>query len=170
METLGKIIVPIEIEIAVKNAATKKALQESKYIALDVFSKSSNELRLTTGLAYPAMKADKNIAADGHRDFCNKEALRECAHEYLRNPGVTLHHQEGTSGHARVVESYVWPDGAPDWTVGNTVIKEGDWIVTCIWDEETWPLVKEGKLRGWSPEGGARRIPTSQARRAQLRG
>ena len=131
--------------------------------------KSAPELRLTTGLAYPAMKADVARARDGHRDFASKDVLRKCAHAYLRNPGVSLHHAAGTDGHARVVESYVWPDGAPDWQVGDVVIKEGDWLVTVVWDEETWPLVKAGVINGWSPEGAARRAVPDASRLAQLR-
>lgn len=131
--------------------------------------KATSELRLTTGLAYPAFKADVSVARDGYRDFASKDVLRKCAHNYLRNPGVSLYHRQGTDGHAEVVESYVWPDGAPDWSVGDVVIKEGDWLVTCIWDEETWPLVKSGVIRGWSPEGGARRAVPDAERLALLR-
>lgn len=131
--------------------------------------KSAEELRLTTGLAYPAFKADVARARDGFIDFASKDVLRKCAHNYLRNPGVSLYHQQRTDGHAEVVESYVWPDGAPDWPVGDVVIKEGDWIVTCVWDEETWPLVKAGAINGWSPEGGCRRTVPSPERLALLR-
>lgn len=131
--------------------------------------KAAEELRLTTGLAYPAFKADVARARDGFRDFASKDVLRKCAHNYLRHPGVSLYHQDGTDGHAEVVESYVWPDGAPDWRVGEVVIKEGDWLVTCIWDEQTWPLVKAGKIRGWSPEGGCRRTVPDPERLALLR-
>src|ERR1035441_5453404 len=123
--------------------------------------KSSDELRLTTGLAYPAMKADVARAKDGHIDFVSKDALRTCAHKYLLHPEVSMYHQKGTEGKAQVVESYVWPDGAPDWVVGDTFIKEGDWLVTCIWNEESWPLVKAGIVNGWSPEGGAKRVTPS---------
>jgi len=131
--------------------------------------KSAAELRLTTGLAYPAFKPDVARARDGFRDFASKEVLRKCAHNYLRNPGVSLYHAQNTDGHATVVESYVWPDGAPDWRVGETVIKEGDWIVSVIWDEETWPLVKAGAINGWSPEGGCRRTVPDPERLALLR-
>jgi hypothetical protein len=76
---------------------------------------------------------------------------------------VGFHHADGTVGHAKVIHSYVWPDGAPDWETAGAdgqpqVIKSGDWLIGVLFDAETWPLIKTGKVNGWSIQGmGARR-------------
>ncbi len=136
--------------------------------------KAESESRYTLGVAYPAMRPDVTIAADGHRDFVGPDVLEKTAWAWMsQHRDVNLFHQGGTSGHAQVVESYIYR--GPDWTVSSPVdglpyvVKSGDWLLGTIWDTYGWDLVKAGLVRGWSPEGGARRsIPTPE-RVAQLR-
>ena len=136
--------------------------------------KATDERRYTLGVAYPAMKPDVGTAADGHRDFVSAERLEKTAWEWMaKHRDVSLFHQDGTSGHATVVESYIWR--GPDWEITSPVdgklyvVKSGDWLLGTVWDPYGWELVKAGLVRGWSPEGGARRsIPTAE-RLAQLR-
>lgn len=126
--------------------------------------KSTPERRYTLGVAYPANRADVGVAADGFRDFAGPEALEAAAWSYLRKGGsVGLHHADGTEGHGTVVESYLYR--GPDWPQENGyVVKAGDWLLGVVWDEETWPLVKSGAIRGFSPQGAAkRRTPTPEA-------
>lgn len=141
-------------------------------VAVNVI-KAQDERRYTLGLAYPAMRADKNTAADGHRDFVSAEALEKTAWAFLKNGGVNMYHQDGTDGHADIVESYIYR--GPDWNFTSPVdgkeyaVKAGDWMLGTLWDEHGWMMVKAGLINGWSPEGGARRTTPSPARLAELR-
>lgn len=130
--------------------------------------KASEERRYTLGLAYPAMRPDVGKAADGYRDFVSARTLEDAAWSYLRKgAGVGLHHAHGTDGHGTVVESYLYR--GPDWPVGNTVIKASDWLIGVVWDADTWPLIKSGRLNGFSPQGQARRATPTPEVLAQLR-
>lgn len=136
--------------------------------------KASSERRYTLGLAYPAMRPDVSVARDGYRDFVSSDALEKTAWEWMaKHRDINLFHQGDTSGHATVVESYIWR--GPDWTVQSPVdgsectIKSGDWLLGTVWDEHGWGLVKSGLINGWSPEGGAKRAVPSAERLAQLR-
>jgi Putative phage serine protease XkdF len=123
--------------------------------------KSTEEQRYTLTVAYPANKPDVGVAQDGFRDYASSEAVEKAAWSYLRkSPNVGLWHEDGTDGAGNVVESYIYR--GPDWKIqaadGSTqVIKAGDWLMGIIWNEKTWPLVKQGLIGGVSPQGRARR-------------
>lgn len=131
-------------------------------------SKAVEERRFTLGVAYPAMKADVNVAADGHRDFVSPEVLENTAWNWLiKHRDVNLFHQAGTMGHFTPTESYIWR--APDWEVESPVdgkpyvVRKGDWVLGGVWDTFGWGLVKSRLVNGWSPEGGAkRRVPAPE--------
>ena len=136
--------------------------------------KSSAEQRFTLGVAYPAMKADAQRAADGHRDFVSPRALEKTAWEWLtKYRDVNLFHQDNTAGHFTPTESYIWR--GPDWEIESPVdgkpyvVKAGDWMLGGVWDDLGWAYVKAGLVNGWSPEGGARRVRPTTERLAQLR-
>lgn len=135
--------------------------------------KSQDERRYSLGIAYPAMRADKAVAADGHRDFVSAEALEKTAWAFLKTGGVNMLHTDGTDGHADIVESYIYR--GPDWNFTSPVdgkeyaVKEGDWLLGTVWDQEGWQMVKAGIINGFSPEGGARRITPSAERLLELR-
>jgi len=136
--------------------------------------KSSDEQRYTLTVAYPANKPDVAIAQDGFRDFASSEAVEKAAWTYLRkSPSVGLYHADGTDGSGEVCESYIYR--GPDWSVAaadgsQQVIKAGDWLLGIIWDEQTWPLIKSGKIGGVSPQGRAKRRMPDAAAVANLRG
>lgn len=139
-----------------------------------VVKASGDERRYTLGVAYPANKADRGRAADGFRDFVSEEVLEKTAWAWMaKHRDVTLYHKEGTSGHATVVESYIYR--GPDWELAspvdgeNYIVKSGDWLLGTVWDEYGWAAVKSGLVNGWSPEGGARRVQPTPERLAQLR-
>ena len=136
--------------------------------------KSSEERRYTLGLAYPSMKPDVSVAADGHRDFVGPDALETTAWTWMReHRDINLFHKDGTSGHGTVVESYIWR--GPDWEIESPVdgqpysIVKGDWLMGAIWDAYGWALIKNGRVNGWSPEGTARRSQAPAERIASLR-
>ena len=116
------------------------------------------EARYVLGLAYQAGR-DPLIAKglDGARDFFTADELEKAAWSFL--PGgaqVGMFHADGTTGAARVVESYIWR--GDDWDAGNgTIIRKGDWLIGAICDEPAWNLVKSGRVTGFSPQGVAKR-------------
>lgn len=126
-----------------------------------VVVKSEDERRYTLTVAYPADKADVARAQDGHRDFASKESVERAAWNYmLKSRVISLWHEQGTDGAGDVVESYVYR--GPDWAIkaadgAEVTVKSGDWLLGILWSEDTWPLVKQGRIRGVSPEGSARR-------------
>jgi hypothetical protein len=163
----------VQMHDEVINIGRAVAEAYEEFVAVRVL-KAVDESRYTLGLAYPAMRADVSRAADGHRDFVGAEALEKCAWEWMRKSGdIGLFHREGTSGHATVVESYIYR--GPDWHQVSPVdeksylVKSGDWMLGTVWDEYGWQLVKAGLVKGWSPEGGAKRATASPERLALLR-
>jgi hypothetical protein len=154
--------------------AAPKAEKRLADTASVVVLKAAVERRYTLGVAYPAMKPDVTVAADGHRDFVSPDALEKTAWEWMaKHRDVNLFHREDTSGHATVVESYIYR--GPDWRISSPVdgqtyvVKAGDWLIGTIWDEPGWELVKRGLVNGWSPEGGARRRTPAPEALARLR-
>lgn len=137
---------------------------------LGVLVKADGERRETLTVAYPADRADKAVAADGHRDFASREALEKAAHSFLANsPVVGAHHAEGTDGAGQVLESFLWPAG--DWTPDGScyTVREGDWLVKVRWSEDAWAQIKAGQIGGVSMQGRARRAKPSPEKVAALR-
>lgn len=158
-----KITVPLEVTLVPTVAKASEIDAEEIGCAI---LKSVDERRYTLGLAYPANRPDVGRAMDGFRDVAGPEAVEKAAWEFLAKADVGLFHV-GEGGKGRVVESYVYR--GPDWQVDDTVIKAGDWLVGTVWDEPAWVAIKKGRVNGYSPQGGGRRIPLSPERAAQLR-
>lgn len=150
-------------------AETVKAAWDGETVA-GVMVKADAELRQTLTVAYPADRADKAVAADGHRDFASKEALEKAAHSFLASsPVVGRDHADGTEGAGTVLESFIWP--ADDWTPDGSAytVKQGDWLVKVQWSEEAWADIKAGKIGGVSMQGKARRVTPTADKVAGLR-
>ncbi len=130
--------------------------------------KAEDERRYTLTVAYPANKPDASVAADGYRDFASAQAVEDACWAYTtKSRSVGLWHADDTGGAGEVVESYIYR--GPDWTVTaedgtEQVIKAGDWLLGIRWSEQTWPLVKQGLIKGVSMQGSAtRRVPSAEA-------
>lgn len=143
------------------------AMKEVDEVALKALEVKP-ERQYTLALAYPANRADRAVAADGHRDFASAEVLEEAAWKYmLKGARVGLLHKKGTDGHGTVVESYIYR--GPDWNVETpigekTMIKAGDWLIGLLWDNSTWSAIKSWRLTGMSPQAKVRRRkPTAEA-------
>jgi hypothetical protein len=99
--------------------------------------------------------------ADGARDYFTPEELEKAAWTFLGlGAQIGLYHEDGTAGHAEVVESYIYR--GPDWTLtavdGSTqVVKAGDWLVGMICDPVAWRLYKNKMVNGVSVQGAAKR-------------
>jgi hypothetical protein len=146
---------------------------DDEYAAMNVI-KAADERRYTLGVAYPAMRVDVAVAADGHRDYTNAATLETAAWSWMsKSRTVGLYHRKDSSPEATVVESYIWR--ADPWVTkavdgSEQTVHPGDWLLGVVWNEETWPLVKKGLVNGFSPQGSAKRgIPTAESL-ALLRG
>lgn len=145
-----------------------KASWDDLVAGCEVF-KAVEERRYTLGVAYPANRPDVGVAMDGHIDFVTPEVLEKAAWSFMRSgAAVGLHHADGTDGAGTVVESYLWP-GEPWPQPNGYVVQKGDWLLGVQWGPEAWSLIKSGKVRGFSPQGGAHRRSPSSAALAALR-
>lgn len=135
--------------------------------------KADDAKRYLLTVAYPAMKADVSVAADGHRDFAPPDVIEMAAWNFMRKGArLGLWHQDGHDDAATTVESYIYR--GPDWTVtaadgSEQLIKSGDWLLGVICSPETWSLYQRGEVGGVSPQGGARRRIPSPSTLALLR-
>jgi hypothetical protein len=122
------------------------------------------EQQYLLAVAYQAGRDDRIAKGlDGGRDYFTEAELEKAAWSLLNRdaaPEVGLYHADGTVGHARVVESYIYR-GAP-WTLTavdgtEQVIKAGDWLIGLQCDDYAWQLYKTGLVQGVSLQGRARR-------------
>ena len=122
-----------------------------------MFRRWCTPTRYLLGLAYPAGADDQIMTgADGARDYFTETELEKAAWAFMQGPrDIGLYHEDGTEGHATVVESYIYR--GPDWECGDTVIKAGDWLIGVICDPVAWQLYLEGHITGFSPQGKAKR-------------
>jgi hypothetical protein len=122
---------------------------------LQIVAKASTK-RYTLGVAYMPDHPDVSIALDGHQDKISPEELEKTAWGFMSHPEVGLEHQHGTEGAGIVVESYIYR--GPDWRISpDLVIKAGAWLVGVIWNPEAWKKVLSGEIKGFSPQGVAKR-------------
>ena len=166
---MSEAVFKIKIQVTPDEDETAKSIQTNDPEGIaGLVVKSQDEQRYTLTVAYPANKPDVAVAQDGFRDFAAPHAVEKAAWNYLRkSPKVGLWHKDGTEGAGTVCESYIYR--GPDWHIdaadgSKQIIKSGDWLMGIIWDDSTWPLVKEGLIGGVSPQGRARRrIPSADA-------
>lgn len=122
----------------------------------------ADEQRYLLSIAYQAGPDPRiSTGADGSRDFFTPEELEKAAWEFNKSSrSIGLFHENGTEGHADVVESYIYR--GPDWDLGDgVVVKSGDWLLGTVLDDAAWALYKSGDITGVSPQGTAkRRKPT----------
>ncbi len=122
----------------------------------DIVEKSEDDRRFTLGVAYHAETPDK------HRDFISKSELEKTVWEYNSNSRqIGLFHSNASGGNGTVVESYIYR--GPEWTVkdvtgGSQSIKHGDWLLGVVWDENSWKLIRNGIVKGYSLQGFGERI------------
>jgi hypothetical protein len=123
----------------------------------------SEEQQFVLGIAYQA-GPDPRIAkgVDGGRDWFEPAELEKACWSLARNgPRAGLFHVDGTDangGAATIVENYIYRNPAPWELSADLVVKQGDWVVGGVLNDQAWSLYKAGRLNGWSPQGQARRI------------
>jgi hypothetical protein len=129
-------------------------MPEQHYI-LAVFHQAGPDPRIAKGV-------------DGSRDYFTKEELQKACWSLMQSgrPECGLFHLDGTQGRGQIVESFLWPEGAPDWTLtahdgSQQVIKSGDWLGKILPDAFSWELVEKGLVGGVSIQGLSRRVKRS---------
>ena len=123
----------------------------------------SDEQRYVLGIAYQAGPDPRIMrGADGGRDYFTSAELEKAAWTFAKSAReIGMHHVDGTTGVADVVESYIYR--GPNWDLGDgVVVKSGDWLLGAVLDEPTWALYKSGKFTGFSPQGSAVRRRSNQ--------
>ena len=116
--------------------------------------------RYILAIAYQAGPDPRIVTgADGARDYFSPEELEHAAWAFMNGPReVGLYHEDGTVGHAVVVESYI--HRGPAFDMGGTTVTTGAWLMGLILDELAWELYLTGHITGLSPQGTAKRRST----------
>jgi hypothetical protein len=118
--------------------------------------------RLTLSIVYSPN------SRDAHNEGCTPEALEEAVLDFSKNGSRRLNLQHGDLGDHTVgdiLSVFIWPyevrcdftDPASGKVTKHTVPAGSAWM-WVRWDEDSWPLVKSGKLRGYSMGGTAKRV------------
>lgn len=127
-------------------------------------TKADDEQRFTLG---PLYAPDRK---DAHGEYTDGDTLQGAVWDFVRQSresGGRLNLQHGDLGDvtvAEMVEVMAWPY---DHTIKvrtaggderELEMPAGTVYLGAIWDEDVWPLVKAGKLNGWSLGGKAVRV------------
>lgn len=117
-----------------------------------------SEKRITYGVVYPVNKVDLQ------GEWAERDLVEKAAHNYLRlyRMADTEHSWQDVGG--AVVESYLAPMRITQY-FGKSLdepIEEGDWVLAYQWTEKEWPLIKGGKINGYSL-GGLKKVKSGVA-------
>lgn len=125
---------------------------------------TAEEHRTTLGIVYPVGRED------AHGDKMTSDEVRKAAWGWAKKgfSASGTQHLSGTGGAGVILESYLWPDSAPDWHVKRAdgteeVVKSGDWLAVVQWDTPTWADIRKGKYTGYSLQGMGKRVPEDAA-------
>jgi 2'-5' RNA ligase len=102
---------------------------------------------------------------DAHGEWADKEELQKAFWNYMANPdkGIRLQHNKSIVV-GQAVDGVVWPDpitvtlNKADGTSVEHTFPAGTPFLGVKWSEEAWPLVKAGKIRGYSIGGTSKRM------------
>lgn len=111
------------------------------------------------GVAYQAGPSPRiQRGADGGLDMFSPRELEKAAWSFmLGGHQHGLFHADGTEGVAKTVESGIYRNPVP-WVISDDlIIRKGDWTLGVLVDDKGWSLYKQGKVGGFSPQGGAKR-------------
>lgn len=117
--------------------------------------KADEEKRLLYGVAL------EPETVDSQNDKANEAEIEKAAHGFMiQSRLMDLQHKEVVDPKkATPVESYIT---LTDMVINDKLIKKGSWVVvTKIFDDEIWQMVKSGEIRGYSIRGFGRRKPVS---------
>lgn len=138
-----KPLVPWEEEVRTPFVPVVKSLDEEK--------------QFTLGPVYvPGM-------IDAHGDWATADDLQESLWDFAKSEKtIDIQHSGGElRGHGEVVELVSWPwehsvdMPNDDGTIRKVTFPAGTPWMGVVWDDQAWPLVKSGKVRGYSIGGRA---------------
>lgn len=122
-------------------------------------TKARDELRYTLGPLYAP-----NFE-DAHGEFVTEDDLRKAVWEYVDTSDHVIRKQHGREMIGQVRENVQWPSEittevtrADTGEVRKVTYPAGTVFLGVQWSKEAWPLVKKGKIRGYSLGGGAMRL------------
>lgn len=129
---------------------------------MDETEEPAGPQRYVLAIAYQAGPDERIVTgADGSRDYFSEAELEKAAWAFMQGPrGIGLYHEDGTEGHATVVESYI--SRSPAWEMNGTTVPTGSWLIGLILDDIAWGLFQDGHITGLSPQGTAKRRSTQQ--------
>jgi hypothetical protein len=160
--SLPEVVANIVLSLAHYNPALAKSYEPP---VRGTILKSSDEDRFLLTVAYSPNRIPLK-GADGYLDVATPEVLEKACWRFAMNGYRTgMWHTDGYDGVAQVVENYIYRNPSP-WVVKDanettTTIREGDWLVGLILNEEAWVLYKAGMIGGVSMQGDAKRVRAS---------
>jgi hypothetical protein len=109
-------------------------------------------------------------ALDAHREYADTDVLQGALWDFFENGDKVLHKQHTDAPVGRIVELVSWPFEQrveltnPGTGVAKTVtLPAGTTYAGTLWEPEAWPLVKSGKITGYSMGGTAVRMRDQSA-------
>jgi len=136
----------------------RKDLTENADEAFEVqvaFKALLDERKITYGVVYPANEVDLQ------KEWATENVIENAAHNFMANyrQHDTFHNERAGAGVP--VESFIAPCDITEFhgkrLTPDQVIKKGSWIMATKWNDDTWNLVKSGKIKGYSI-GGFKRV------------
>lgn len=134
----------------------------------------SEDRRYTFGVVYKASNDLSNPEVDAHGEFISPQELQDAQWRYVQSGNRTIFVQHGLDKNIGYRPAGEWVDicmlpfeysaelTLPDGKVRRSVIPANSVYMGVLWNEEFWPYVKSGQIRGYSFGGFARRIPADE--------
>lgn len=153
----------IEDELEGRGIARPYSITSDEKIALLVDKSAgivakANEQRYTLGPWYvPGVE-------DAHGEFTDEDTLQKALWDWVRSGDRTIYLQHSDKPAGEMVEIMTVPFAVEaDLTVPNQGVTKYQFpantpFMGVVWEDWSWQLVKEGKLRGYSIGGTARRM------------
>jgi len=103
---------------------------------------------------------------DAQGDIYSAEEVRQAAHRFMEEyGGLGVMHRLRVNGQVKILESFLAP---VDLTIGDVKVRKGTWLLAVrILSDELWEQVRDGRLRGFSIGGSARRQRENQPAQAE---
>jgi hypothetical protein len=121
-------------------------------------TKSNDEKRYTLGVMYvPGVR-------DSDNEYANADELQRACWDFVRKGSKRVRDTHTATEIGDLVELISWPFpteaemSTGDGKVVKRKLPAGTVYAGVVWDEKVWPLVKSGKLRGYSMGGKAVRV------------
>jgi hypothetical protein len=128
--------------------------------------KSAPELKYTFGVMYKATNDRDQPIEDAHREWATADELQGSQWEYVKSGDRSIQLQHGIMGFMKIgewVDIVAWPKEetvtltVPGQDPVQSVIPANSIYMGVLWNDQGWQLVKQGRIRGLSMGGLARR-------------